>query len=160
MPAIKLNHLTNLADARFAAAENVSILSFSLEEGSLRKISPELLTSIQEWLSVDCISIDYGNQLEQNLLPASLYETACWKPFNSVKSLLHIPLLPLTSTFDPAIEQFEWLEIHPSEATNDSLNLINEWLGQFPSKIILNVDKFGKNLHSLKQFPVMIALGE
>ncbi|RMG26246.1 MAG: hypothetical protein D6730_09475 [Bacteroidetes bacterium] len=49
-PKLKISNLTNLQDARYCAAMGVDYLSFSLERGSTRKLAPNLIWNIVNWL--------------------------------------------------------------------------------------------------------------
>ncbi len=64
---IKVNHITNLHDSRFCAAEDVKYISFSLEKGHIRKVSIQLIKDIIEWLSGPIVVIDFGSDLQSLL---------------------------------------------------------------------------------------------
>ena len=50
-PKLKLNHITDLHDARYCAAVGVHLLSFRLEESAEYSIEPQEVSGIMEWLS-------------------------------------------------------------------------------------------------------------
>lgn len=50
-PKLKLNHITDLHDARYCAAVGVHLLSFHLEEADEYSIAPQAVAGIMGWLS-------------------------------------------------------------------------------------------------------------
>ncbi|MDX2250614.1 MAG: hypothetical protein SF052_27780 [Bacteroidia bacterium] len=50
-PKLKISNLTNLQDARSSAAVGFDLISFCLERGSNKKLSPEMIGNIANWLS-------------------------------------------------------------------------------------------------------------
>ena len=50
-PKLKINNLTNLQDARSSAAVGFDQISFSLERGSMKKLSASLIWNMVNWLS-------------------------------------------------------------------------------------------------------------
>ncbi len=49
-PKLKIGPLTQLQDARSSAAVGFDILSFSLERGSMKKMSPAMIWNIVNWI--------------------------------------------------------------------------------------------------------------
>lgn len=49
-PHLKIGNLSDLQDARYCAAVGVSMLEFCLERGNPKKITPELVSEITQWL--------------------------------------------------------------------------------------------------------------
>ncbi len=56
---IKINHITNLHDARFAAAEKVDFISFALGKGNLKKISLTTYQDIIQWIAGTYVVADF-----------------------------------------------------------------------------------------------------
>lgn len=56
---IKINHIINLHDARFAAAENVDFISFALAKGNLKKIPLTTYQDIIQWISGPFLVVDF-----------------------------------------------------------------------------------------------------
>ncbi len=63
----KANHLTNLADARFAAAAGADVLTFNFDRTRDFFVSEDLFKQIAEWLSVPVLTLDFGNDREYYL---------------------------------------------------------------------------------------------
>lgn len=49
-PKLKISHLTNLQDARYSAAVGFDYVSFCMERGHAKKLAPELVWNIANWL--------------------------------------------------------------------------------------------------------------
>lgn len=60
---IKINHITNLHDARFAAAENVDFISFALAKGNTKKISLTTYQEIIPWIAGTFLVVDFENDI-------------------------------------------------------------------------------------------------
>lgn len=58
---IKINHIINLHDARFAAAENVDFISFALAKGNFKKIALTTYQDIIQWIAGTLIVADFEN---------------------------------------------------------------------------------------------------
>lgn len=56
---IKINHIVNLHDARFAAAENVDFISFALAKGNFKKIALTTYQDIIQWVAGTFIVADF-----------------------------------------------------------------------------------------------------
>lgn len=56
---IKINHITNLHDARFSAAENVDFITFALGKGNLKKIALTTYQDIISWISGSYLVVDF-----------------------------------------------------------------------------------------------------
>lgn len=65
-PKLKIGPLTQLQDARSSAAVGFDILSFSLERGSMKKMSPAMIWNMVNWIQ--------GPQILLELNAASLEE--------------------------------------------------------------------------------------
>ncbi len=64
---IKINHIINLHDARFAAAENVDFISFALAKGNLKKIALTTYQDIIQWISGTYLVVDFENDIHSLL---------------------------------------------------------------------------------------------
>jgi len=64
---IKINHLINLHDARFAAAENVDFISFALAKGNIKKISLTTYQDIIQWIAGTYLVVDFENDVSSLL---------------------------------------------------------------------------------------------
>ncbi|MBX3102476.1 MAG: hypothetical protein KF690_08215 [Bacteroidetes bacterium] len=64
MSVIKINHLTNLQDARYCAAMNLDYVGFCMERGHVRKMAEETIAEIAEWLSGPQVVLDFGADVE------------------------------------------------------------------------------------------------
>jgi hypothetical protein len=64
MSVIKINHLTNLQDARYCAAMGTDYVSFCLERGHLRKMGEDTIAEIAEWLAGPTVVLDFGADVE------------------------------------------------------------------------------------------------
>lgn len=72
---LKINHLTNLADARYCAAMGVHFVSFSHERGSLYNLPDRAVQEILPWLSGPDAVLDFGADTQaQNAWLATLTE--------------------------------------------------------------------------------------
>ena len=75
-PQLKIGPLTQLQDARSSAAVGFDWLSFSLERGNPKKLSPSLIWNIIQWVSGPeiMIELDAASYMEweevQTLFPA------------------------------------------------------------------------------------------
>lgn len=61
---LKINHLTNLHDARFAAAEQVDCITFSFIKGQPQKISLVMYQEIVQWIAGTYVIPDFGTDIE------------------------------------------------------------------------------------------------
>jgi hypothetical protein len=61
MVPLKINHITNLADARYCAALDMAAISLSLGRGSVYKINRQTATEITQWLSGPLIVYEFGD---------------------------------------------------------------------------------------------------
>ena len=65
-PKLKIGPLTQLQDARSSAAVGFDILSFSLERGSMKKLAPNTIWNIVNWLQGPEILLELNkNSLEE-----------------------------------------------------------------------------------------------
>jgi phosphoribosylanthranilate isomerase len=60
---VKLGNITNLADARYAAAAGVDYMGFCFEPGNENYIAPIKAKEIIDWTSGSLIVAEFGNQL-------------------------------------------------------------------------------------------------
>ena len=66
-PKLKINNLTNLQDARYSAAVGFDYVSFSLERGSLKKLAPNLIWNIVNWLEGPEVILELNTQSLEEL---------------------------------------------------------------------------------------------
>lgn len=66
-PKLKINNLTNLQDARYSAAVGFDYVSFSLERGSMKKLAPNLIWNIVNWLEGPEIILELNTQSLEEL---------------------------------------------------------------------------------------------
>lgn len=85
---LKINHLTNLHDARFAAAEQVDCITFSFIKGHPQKISLAMYQEIVQWIAGTNVIPDFGQDIEglQDFLERNL-------PYDLLQ--VHATVLPL-----------------------------------------------------------------
>jgi len=57
---LKVNNVTNLADARYCAAMGVAYLTFNMERGSLSKVSEALVLELAPWIAGSQLVIHCG----------------------------------------------------------------------------------------------------
>jgi hypothetical protein len=68
-PKLKINQLTNLQDARSSAAVGFDLISFSLERGSMKKLSAAMIWNMVNWLSGPEIVLDINLASLEELPP-------------------------------------------------------------------------------------------
>lgn len=59
---VKINHITNLTDARYCAGMMVDVLGFSLHPSDSNYISPEQFKEITGWVSGVAFAAEFGGQ--------------------------------------------------------------------------------------------------
>jgi hypothetical protein len=63
MLPLKINHITNLADARYCAALDMAAISLSVGRGSVYKIDRHTAKEITQWLSGPLIVYEFGDDI-------------------------------------------------------------------------------------------------
>ena len=88
---LKISNITNLQDARYSAAVGFDMISFCMERGNQRKLSPNLIWSMAEWLEGPEIALEVnafsmeeleaiGTSLQYQwvICPAEEWEASSW----------------------------------------------------------------------------------
>jgi phosphoribosylanthranilate isomerase len=105
---IKINHLTNLHDARFAAAENVDFISFAMAKGNMRKIPLSLYQDITQWIAGTYLVLDFEE--DANSLLETLNKSIPFDFLQVHASIIHfVPTNLLERTFVFCPSEFEAL---------------------------------------------------
>ena len=100
-PKLKIGPLTQLQDARSSAAVGFDILSFSLERGSMKKMSPAMIWNMVNWIQ--------GPQILLELNAASLEELEEMnKSFQA--SYVQLPLAEWDAALLPQLAQGIYLK--------------------------------------------------
>lgn len=101
---IKLSRLTNLSDARFAAASGIEYISFCFDQLNERCISPAHAKQIMDWLSgVECIG-EFVNEPVETI--------------NEVCKLINLHLVQLKGNYTP--EDIAGIEVPVIWETDDN----------------------------------------
>jgi hypothetical protein len=87
---IKVNNITNLADARYAAALGVDYLCFAQERGSLYKVPKQTVHEILPWIEGPQSVLAYGHDYEGAHLAVAetqqfnLWQEYDWRPLQDI----------------------------------------------------------------------------
>ncbi|MEM6803691.1 MAG: hypothetical protein AAF696_19965 [Bacteroidota bacterium] len=80
-PKLKIGPLTQLQDARSSAAVGFDILSFSLERGSMKKLAPNTIWNIVNWLQGPEILLELNKDSLEELEEMNKSFQADWVSF-------------------------------------------------------------------------------
>lgn len=173
-PLLKINNLTNLQDARSSAAVGFDFISFSLERGSNKKLTPTLIWNMVNWLSgpeivveMNAESLEELNGLEK-MFPFR-YATFPVDDWNELL-LTYTPSVILRGDefCSPAHIQ-KWIDLAAKEEkeikvelTLSKLNDIETYIDVFPHLFVhfSTVDLAEKCLQNSEVLPFGISLGE
>lgn len=174
MPAVKINHIVNLQDARYCAAMGTELITFCLERGNLHKVAANTVQEIQDWLSGPQVILDFGADLdglhewlqtypdEQRLLQASIPGPGAALP--SITRHQLVLLLPLHEADDRYVDQLitlatqcAYLEVQPTQNT-PALQRLLQRLIEDTFNLVINLDSTGPDLLAhLPQRPYAIS---
>jgi hypothetical protein len=177
MPALKINGLINLQDARYCAALGVGYMSFSLARGHIHKLPEATAAEMIEWLSGSRVVLDFGQDLENcwqylanyNTSPEDLFQFhyQAQLPLDELDAerlILEVPLesgaeaAGLSETLGEWAPQVHAVELNPQTYEQELLDEIRERI-LLHNNIILNVDNLGlETMQELEVQPPVIAM--
>lgn len=174
---IKINNITNLADARYAAALGVDYLCFAQERGSMYKVPIQTVQEILPWIEGPQAVLSYGHDYEGAHLAVAetqthnLWQEYDWRPLQDIPGgyevisggrfgmsirlrQLHGGHLQVDhyAAFKQAVTHAQYLEVQPLPTFNtyqltDLLRTLRSMLPQH-TPLLLTLDEVPSHLHA------------
>ncbi|MEO0470288.1 MAG: hypothetical protein AAF206_11745 [Bacteroidota bacterium] len=173
-PKLKISNLTNLQDARSSAAVGFDLISFSLERGSMKKLSASMIWNMVNWLSgpeivleMNVVSLEELPETEKMFqhryitLPIAEWSDLVWQHTEAVilRGDQFTDPLYIAQLVDEAEKKDKELKI---EITLTELNQLDAYQDVFPH-IFLHLTDFEQLLTLVKSdrsLPGGLSLGE
>ncbi len=163
---IKLGNITNLSDARFAAAAGIEYMGFCFDTNNVNYIPPVKAKQIIDWTSGCFVVAEFGNQsineimaitemlnidiieINNNLLPNDLVEID--KP---IIKKIDISLLNKESLTAQITSYSTKVDAFHLFASNDNISISNEQLKEIcaSNKIIWGLNTSSKTIKSITE---------
>ena len=123
---VKINHVTNLTDARYCSGMMVNLLGFSLDPNSPNYVSPEAYKEITGWVSgVDFVAELTWNPTLNISETLKEYPEIKWIEYDRLDELKKLENQGFSLIYKVFLNEFKHMEAEICEAANQSDILVH-----------------------------------
>ena len=151
---VKINHITNLTDARYCAGMTVNLLGFCINPEDPNFVSPEEFEEITGWLSgVEFVGETSGISDEELREKLAKYPGITWVEHDRLNQLLSLSDLGLSFIYKCGLDEINHLDLELEEKLGSKSIYLHL------TKIESAIEKEEEIRRISDKFPVIIADG-